>query len=433
MAEKFSAMMLETDEGLLNDIIIEFEAIDDTLEKAIARYDYPYADGVDLEDMGEKAHVIRFRCWFWDEGAHQTYDMHTLLLSSLETKELLDFVHPKYGLMKGKIESVAINHSDAVRAVSLDVTFIEQMRKALTVDLAQSVLSETEEAYQDAQAQQQSLLTLALGGILPASDIAALGDTLAAAEGILEQMEGYTSSTRAAVAAIEKHIATAEAAVSAVESPVNSLQATIQYSLNLPGRILGRISGAVEKLARLSDSLWNYPSQFIANLDNAMTDMQESFADLADSASAPSARAAGAVMSDHLALACAQRLALEAAAIYAADNDAATGESDPDYQMMTINELESTLAVVRTRLAAAVEIARDMDTLKIISAALLMQVNSVRLEREKMISVVLDNPLPLHLVCLKYGLPYTDAERLIRVNRISRPNYTDGEVAVYAR
>jgi len=88
---------------------------------------------------------------------------------------------------------------------------------------------------------------------------------------------------------------------------------------------------------------------------------------------------------------------------------------------------------VRTRIEAAVEKAREMDSLKIMAAALLTHVNNVRLEREKMVAVILDNPMPLHLVCLKYGLPYTDAERLYKVNRLQNPNFTSGEVLVYAR
>jgi hypothetical protein len=100
---------------------------------------------------------------------------------------------------------------------------------------------------------------------------------------------------------------------------------------------------------------------------------------------------------------------------------------------MNINELEATLAIVRTRIEAAVEKAREIDSLKTMAVALLNHVNSVRLEREKMAKVVLDNPMPLHLVCLKYGLPYQDAERLIRVNNIPAPNFTSGEVMVYVR
>jgi len=96
--------------------------------------------------------------------------------------------------------------------------------------------------------------------------------------------------------------------------------------------------------------------------------------------------------------------------------------------------------VVRGRIETAIAIALAGEgsddlvlTLKTMAVALLNHVNSVRLEREKMARVVLDNPMPLHLVCLKYGLPYQDAERLIRVNNIHAPNFTSGEVLVYVR
>lgn len=431
MAQKFDKSMLETDEGLLADIIIQFETITDTFEKAIARYDYPYADGADLEDMGERAHVIRFRCWFWDDGEQQSYDTHTLLLEALADKDLLDFVHPKYGLLRGKIETIAVNHNDAIRAASMELTFVEQMRAELSVAAAENVRSAVESAYVAAQAKQESLLMQALAAI-PGVDPAAVSKALNTVQGLLTQMQGYTSATRAAVAEIEKHIAAAEATVNRMTSPLNSIQATLTYGLTLPGRVLGSLSGALEKTARTYDSLWNYPSQFIAKLDDALDELESSFDDLADGATSPAGRSAGLVMRNHITLAGAQRLALEAAALYAED-DRAAGEADPDFQVMHLQELEATLAVVRARLAAAVGVARDMDDLKMMAAALLTQVNTVRLEREKMVTVTLDNPLPLHLVCLKYGLPYADAERLIKVNRISRPNAVSGEVSVYVR
>lgn len=431
MAQKFDKSMLETDEGLLADIIIQFETITDTFEKAIARYDYPYADGADLEDMGERAHVIRFRCWFWDDGEQQSYDTHTLLLEALADKDLLDFVHPKYGLLRGKIETIAINHNDAIRTAVIELTFVEQMRAELSVAAAENVRSAVESAYVAAQAKQESLLMQALAAI-PGVDPAAVSKALNTAQGLLTQMQGYTSATRAAVAEIEKHIAAADATVNQTTSPLNSIQATLTYGLTLPGRVLGSLSGALEKTARTCDSLWNYPSQFISKLDDALDELESSFDDLADGATSPAGRSAGLVMRNHITIAGAQRLALEAAALYAED-DRAAREADPDFQVMHLQELEATLAVVRARLAAAVGVARDMDDLKAMAAALLTQVNTVRLEREKMVAVTLDNPLPLHLVCLKYGLPYSDAERLIKVNRISRPNAVSGEVSVYVR
>lgn len=430
MAQTFDKSMLETDEGLLADIIIQFETLEDTLEKAIARYDYPYADGADLEDMGERAHLIRFRCWFWDDGEEQSYDTHTLLMESMAEKDLLDFVHPKYGLLAGKCESIVINHV-APRAVAIDIVFIEQMRQALSVSAAENVRSAVESAYAAAQAKQESLLMQALAAI-PGVDPAAVTTALNTAQGLATQMQGYTSATRAAVAEVEKHLAAVEATVSLVTSPLNSLQATLTYGLALPGRVLGSLSGALEKTARTFDSLWNFPSQFISKLDDALGELEDRYDDLADGATSPAGRQAGLVMRNQLLVAGAQRLALEAAALFAED-DRTARESDPDFQVMHLQELEATLAVVRARLAAAVEVARDMDDLKKMAAALLTQVNTVRLEREKMVTVTLDNPLPLHLVCLKYGLPYADAERLIKVNRIARPNAVSGEVSIYVR
>lgn len=432
MAAEFDSTMIETDEGLLDDVIIQFETIEDTFEKAIVRYDYPFADGADLEDMGQKAHAIRFRCWFWDDEENiSSYEEHTRLLAALAKPGLIDFVHPKYGLIRGKIESIAVNHNADVRTAAIEVTFVEQMRAALSVETAPSVQSAVEEAYAAAQAKQESLLMQALAAI-PGVDPAAVTTALNTAQGLATQMQGYTSATRAAVAEVEKHLAAVEATVSLVTSPLNSLQATLTYGLALPGRVLGSLSGALEKTARTFDSLWNFPSQFISKLDDALGELEDRYDDLADGATSPAGRQAGLVMRNQLLVAGAQRLALEAAALFAED-DRTARESDPDFQVMHLQELEATLAVVRARLAAAVEVARDMDDLKKMAAALLTQVNTVRLEREKMVTVTLDNPLPLHLVCLKYGLPYADAERLIKVNRIARPNAVSGEVSIYVR
>jgi prophage DNA circulation protein len=423
---------LETDEGLLDDIIIQMEYIEDSFEKAIARYDYPFADGADLEDMGQKAHVIKFRCWFWDDADNQTYQDHTLLLKSLETKELLDFVHPKYGLLKGKIESIVIQHNDDIRIASIELTFIEQMRKSLKITAAQGVMSSVEEAYQTGQNQQQSLLEQFMKEILPAGDVAAVSAILDEGQGLLTQFQGYSEKTRLFVAGIETRLSAAEAVVNQIVSPVNSIQATLTYAATLPGRVIGMFSTTIEKYSGLHTALRQSPALFISRLDQEYDNLEATFQAITDADRSSSAANTGALTMQHLQIACAQRMALEAAAIYAADVEAANGRNDDAVQIMTMNELESTLAIVRARLETAVEVAREMDSLKAMAAALLTQVNSVRLEREKMVKVTLDNHMPLHLVCLKYGLSYADAERLMKVNHISKPNFTNGEVLVYA-
>lgn len=432
MPPAFDQPIPELDEGLLADVIIQMETVEDSFEKSLARYDYPYADGTDLEDMGQKAHTIRVRCWFWDDAENQSYDEHTLLLDVLATKDLLDFLHPKYGLLKGKIESIIVRHDDHVRAAAIDLTFVEQMRQAIAVSVAQSVQSAAEEAFIATQAAQEDLLAADIAAHLPLSDGDAVAQPLDPAQSLLAHVRGYSQNARLLTAGIEAALSEVESAVSAIVSPADSIQATLAYGATLPGRILGELGRILEKYGLLYSSLQQYPSLYISRLDDALTDLETAYAVFTARATSPAGVAAGSLMSRHLLISGAQRLALEAATLYAADQAAAVGR-EGSAAVMTIGELETTLSVVRARLDRAVSAARTLDGLKTMAVALLNQVNSVRLEREKMVRVTLDNPMPLHLVCLKYGLPYTDAERLLRINRISRPNYTEGVISVYAR
>lgn len=436
MAMPFDGSTVYLDEGLLNDVILQMETIEDSFEKAIARYDYPYADGADLEDMGQKAHSVKIRCYFWDDADQQSYDTHTLLLDSLENKALLDLVHPKYGLIQGKIESIVVQHDDRQRCAVLDITFVEQMRSKLEVSASSAVLSVTEEAYIDGQEQQEKKLSDDIREKLPAEDAGIVSEMLDTALGLLEQVQGYSDTAREFVGQAEGYIAVAEAVVDQIMSPVNSLLATITYSESLPGRILGSITRSVEKVALTYTALRDFPGRFLSKLDDAFQDLQEAFQEFGAADTSAVGQAAREVMTNHLQIACAQRMALEAADLYAVDEQAAlssSGGTTEPAQIMNMRELEETLAIVRERIETAVVTAREIAGLKQMAVNLLTHVNKIRLEREKMVSVTLDNPMPLHLVCLKYGLPYTDAERLLRINRICRPNFTDGEVLVYVR
>jgi len=444
--------LIQPQKGMFNGLELEMETIEDTFEKAIAQYDYPYADGVDLEDMGQKAHKIRMRCYFYDNADQETYSQHILLLNTtLASKDLIDLMHPKYGLIEGKIESMMVQHDDRQRCAVADIVFVEQMRDVYP-DKTASVLAKVEGTYAKGQAEQETKIATDIKAALPNADKGAVGKTINPLMGLLAQVQEYSNKTRAFVGAVEGYLATSESLVNQVMSPVNSLQATITYAENLPGRILGSNSGIVERVALLYTSLKNFPTRFIKQLDSAFDDMLDSLKSFNPTDPTP----AKEIMTTHLEIACAQRLALEAAQIYAADDDAFRGGSGENsvemvyanadqaaeesggsistssIQIMNIQELEETLAIVRNRIEGAVAKAREMDSLKQMAEALLIQVNRVRLERERMVKVVLDNPMPLHLVCLKYGLPYTDAERLLKVNRIRNPNFTAGEVYVYA-
>ena len=50
-----------------------------------------------------------------------------------------------------------------------------------------------------------------------------------------------------------------------------------------------------------------------------------------------------------------------------------------------------------------------------------------------MIATNVANVIPLHLICLKYGLPYSAAEQFLGMNAIRNPSFVSGLVNLYAR
>jgi hypothetical protein len=144
-----------------------------------------------------------------------------------------------------------------------------------------------------------------------------------------------------------------------------------------------------------------------------------------------------------------QRLALEAADLYRGDEEARDAlrrsEQTPAFdasgrfiaapagdQVMTAIDLERSLADVRTALQEAIDLARGMESLKAAARQLLEHVSQVKLERDRLTTILLDNPMPLHLLCLHQGLSYRYAARILAINSaIVHPSFVRGEVQVY--
>ena len=285
---------------------------------------------------------------------------------------------------------------------------------------------------------------------------------------------------------MEAYVGTLEATLNTIANPANSLISIINYGTSLPGRVIGAVARCLERYALLYSTFSSAPARFIDSMINGvgllLNDSGTVKSPTAVTAANYSAqRAAGGTVSipgmgqtastntasncgvlaiasgpfqKTTIIAAASYVALQAAYLYKTDStlrdaqkkiegsqafDALGNYTPPDPldpslpdAPMTVGELESSLAAVRTCLQAAINLSRQSTSLKKQALQLQTHVSSVKLEREKMIQVQLDNPMPLHLVCLKYGLPYTAAKRLLTINNIRNPNCTSGQVNVYA-
>lgn len=426
--------MANLDVAYLAGTMLQMETIEDSFEKAIARYEFPYMDGADLEDMGQKARTVRVRCYFWDDdAANNTYDDHTVLLDLLNGRDLLEFEHPKYGVLQVLVERISVRHDDRIRAAEVDLDLVQQLREERPAARNDDVQSALEGRF----AESQEELIAAYGDEIKAGFGAAsdtlLDKVLVAELPILEQFNEVSRAVRGYVKTVDLFVRRLDAQVSAVVNPANSLIAAIDYGTSLPGRVIGAAARCAERYALLYGSLTSAPVRFYDRFALAMTDLAGTLG-----------------FSRQISGAFAAQGALTAATIYKADEQRrqqlrrAEGSASFDVlgnfttvggvqPVLTAPELEQSLAAVRAMIQAAVGQDRSQEALKAMARSLLEHVNTVKLEREKIQTVLLDNPLPLHLVCLRYGLPYNYAERIMSINRIRQPNFTAGEVAVYVR
>jgi len=428
---------------------LEIEHLDDTFEKAIARHEFPNSNGALIEDMGQKARTIRFRSYFWDDGAdHFTYADHIDFLNHLHSQELFELVHPMYGPLKGCVESVSVHQDDRQMAAEIDISFVEDAASDIPDVAYENVDSAAESAYQDGQEEQQTALVEDVS-IELAADKGFLETSLDGTITLHAQFVGVTQYARELVKEVDIYVAQFEAVLTDVVNPANSLLATIHFTENLPGRTLGGIARAVERTAFVASGAQNGPARIIANVEIELRALEVAFFTFSPHSTKP-ARAIRAILARALKVACARQLALSAAYVYADDEASRNAQrniesatafdvlghytpppaADP---VMNARELEASLAAVRTYIQEAIDATRGVCSLNDLARLLLQHVYDVKLERERMVAVTLDNPLPLHLVCLKYGLPYNYAERITGINLIPEPNSTSGEVSIYAR
>ena len=206
MPDTYPAILTYMYDQASTDFALDIATIEDTFEKAIARYEYPFRNGADLEDLGQKAHCIRFRCYFWEE----TYDLHKTLLNDLNT---LDgdgwkLTHPEYGAMRGKIQAVSANYDDRERTAEIDITFIEQMRGRIEPAPASSVDQDSEGAFADGIAELEDEFSYDVKGLLGAEGEGILGKDLDITQGLFGQFTGLSKAARTYVKGADAYVKT---------------------------------------------------------------------------------------------------------------------------------------------------------------------------------------------------------------------------------
>lgn len=412
---------------------LEIETLDDRFENSIVRHEFPKVAGALLENMGQKARSVSIRCYFWDHGDHMTYADHVDFINHLKSTELGELVHPQYGLIKGMIETFSVRHDDRDMTAEVDITFVEDLRSATPDIEYEDVEAAVDEALVDSQDEQMGEFADEVRDELGGEAVDVLDKDLDPAQGILTQFQGYSQKAKNYLKKVDTFVATMEGSLLDVANPANGITSTINYGTKLPGRVIGALARCIERYVVMNDSIKGAPSRFLGNLEQAMLDLESKAGfgkHLHAGFSIQAAQAIAGVYKADEASRQQVRKSETTASFDTQGNYRASAATEP---ILTINELEASLAKLRTMLQTAIDQNRSMESLKTAAGSLLSHVNTIKLERDRIITVLLDNPMPLHLVCHRYGLNYNYAERIASINRIPRPNFTTGEVQIYGR
>jgi len=411
------------------------EFTEDGIDNALVQHEYPYSNGADLEPMGLKARVVSLRVHFIGEQ----YEQHKVFLEWLEQSNAArKFVHPVYGLLIGDIAKSLCRHDDTLQHAAIDITFVEN---GATTALPVQKLAVTDAVNNAA--------------------VTGANNRLSWLQNALNNAQKTYASAKARISAYQNKIATASArftaTMSAVSNPATSFTSLLNWATSVPATLALSCAQAAERYSVAYKTLKSTPANFIGKLDSSLRALEKSFSGFGSGDAATTA--AGTAVQIILKLTCAETLAVATADVFSQEQtlratiktaesvspvDAAgnfvpqeADSSDLEVTaLMSADELENTLALARKYLQEAIDCARanglDPQSYKDMALALENHVNTIKLERETIKRVTLDQAMPLHLICLRHGLPYRAAERLMTLNpTMQNPNEAAGTLNIY--
>jgi len=218
-------------------------------------------------------------------------------------------------------------------------------------------------------------------------------------------------------------------------NPATSIVQVTEYSTTLSGRLLRSVARAVERVGDAAAAPQVQPSQFIRTFRSGCDSIRRAVASaivknqiLINAAAFLAVKLAAMFEDDDRAMSRIKQL--ETAIPF--DDDGTYRAPDPVPMAYTADELERTVALAREMIQEALVENRGLLSLRIIADKLVAHVNTVKLERERMVEIEVSEVLPLHALLLRRGIPAAAAERIAVINDFWCPNFITGKVRVYA-
>ncbi len=415
---------------------IKSDGVSDAWTKNVVEYDIPFSSGASLDSLGVKSRPIRFVAIFRKENyeSHQAFIAHALI------DQYNTLIHPVYGPVKGMIKSLSVTHDDRKSYCEISIEFVEEAIESAAPVYAPSITQLTEEALVAGQLQCIANLQAELSAGLGAGASGALSQDLdSESETALLNQMNLTLMQRIYLRPVEDLITKLNSILPEVSQPSDSILSSINYGLSLPGLAMQALSRAMERCAVVAIVSSGSPLSFITSFRSNVDSLTSGYS----------------MLIEYIKTAAAQIECVTISKLYQTDEDFRAKlekiENTPVWgedgrlkyipelpPVLTMDELELSLALVCEDVQAAIDQIREgsgsiqtVFSLKKMSDALKEHVNDIKLKRERIVTIKVLDPVPVHLLCLQYGLPYMAAERICAINNFWCPNFISGEVKMY--
>lgn len=408
----------------LDDFYLDIINIADNFSYSIAVHEFPFTNNNKLEHLGGKTRSIKINCVFtenptdsegWSLGLTKpSYENHYDFLDHIKNGKLFNFVHPKYGTLQGSIPVISVTQDDSINYAAVNFDFLVQ-------DSASPSYLKPIEAQQAAAFSATSTSTI--------SDAAS-------SRKLARNLQSWTARTQLVINQMDAYL-------NSVTAPATSIANTIYYASDLPSQLVGSINNAIDRALTPILAVQTSPAATLNNLSVAMTGVLTSLTDAFPDTNVTEE-------SKYIWILGASRVSYEAAKIYEEDNQKGKDQKRQENQrvfdesgnfvgaqdyeeILTIDELDSTLFKIKGVIDNAVQLDREKRDLKAQGSSLQKYINQIKLNRERIITKEI--PLnSMHSIANSNGLPYQRAEQLLKLNpRIKNPTFASGDIRLLTK
>ncbi len=398
------------------------------VKHALSVTTYPYQNGADIEDMGTDAETFRFSCMLLHEDYDENYsELRRWFLSRFE--EPIELIHPKLGTLEGYPNNASFSVDRKLHCAEFTFDFT-------IADIQPEILSYAD-PYESSVEETKALNEEVAASVAEEMQQEGVPDVHGSEDwSLLDKWGEMGDGARAFAEATSKAIGTMLGVIDAVQSPVDAISSTIDYLDSLSGVLTKRVQECCDAFVGLSRKftgnsraavsiMVDKASSLLASMSTAPAAVRRSLATLA--ASTISTEAAKLISDDEKRLG--ESIADESVSMDDAEGRPMAEESSPFF--LTPEDLEDTLAMVRSFINSVLKDVYGADRIKRQAALLSDSVLRIKMEYMTTKTVRISAPTPIHKITLDNGLSYKSAARLCALNNVKNPNFIQGEVLVY--